>query len=115
MNDPDAQSFLGAAYATGDFDAWQRPKNEAEAVRWYSAAAKQGHEDAQYNLGFMLLLGEGVAPDPNAAVVWLERAAQGGSDDAAKLLADLYDGWGQERGVRRDPDRAAYWRARVER
>jgi TPR repeat protein len=119
LNDPGAQYGLGASYATGDFDtwqrSWQRPKNERAALRWYSAAAEQGHVEAQYNLGFMLLLGEGTAPDASAALRWLERAAQRGSNDAAKLLSDLYDGWGQERGVARDLERAAYWRARVER
>ena len=118
LRDAAAQYELGASYATGNFDtwhrSWQRPKDERAALRWYSAAAEQGHVEAQYNLGFMLLLGEGAAPNASAALAWLERAGEGGSNDAARLLADLYAGSGQERGVPRDVERAAYWRARVE-
>jgi TPR repeat protein len=102
------------AYATGDFGAWQQAKDERKALRWYARAAEQGDAEARYNLGFMLLLGEGTKADPDAAVALLEQAAQADRYDAAKLLADLYDGWGVERGVPRNAARAAYWRARVE-
>jgi len=102
-------------YATGDFGEWPELKNEAKAVRWYAAAAQRGHAEAQYNLGFMILLGEGTSPNAEIALRWLEQAAQSGSEDAAKLLCDLYDGWGQERGVPRNPERAVYWRERLAR
>jgi TPR repeat protein len=38
----------------------------------------------------MLLLGEGVAADAEAAVRWLVRAASAGHGPAAALLAELY-------------------------
>ena len=38
----------------------------------------------------MALLGEGTDRDPEAAVRWLTRAAEGGHAEAAKLLAELY-------------------------
>jgi hypothetical protein len=112
LGDGDAQCGLGAIYATGDHDEWPSLKSEAKAVRWYTRAAQHGHAAAQYNLGFMILLGEGTSADPDLALRWLERAAEGGSDDAAKLLCDLYDGRGQARGIAHDPERAAHWRSR---
>jgi TPR repeat protein len=33
-----------------------------EAVNWYRKAAEQGDERAQYNLGVMYAIGQGVAP-----------------------------------------------------
>src|SRR6266478_2952160 len=51
-----AQRELGVNYATGD---WCGPKDLAEAARWYRLAAGKGHAESQYDLGFMLLLGEG--------------------------------------------------------
>jgi TPR repeat protein len=36
------------------------PKNAVEAVRWYRLAADQGVAQAQYNLGLMYGLGQGV-------------------------------------------------------
>jgi hypothetical protein len=117
LNSANAQMHLGVFYATGDFGDWERPdlKNERKAVRWYTAAAQQGLPEAQYNLGFMILLGEGTLPNAERSLHWLEMAGHGGSEEAAKLLGDLYDGWGQGRGVQRDGDRAAYWRARAPR
>ncbi len=51
-----AQRALGVLYATGD---WSGPKDLVEAARWYRLAAEKGHAESQYDLGFMLLLGEG--------------------------------------------------------
>src|ERR1700736_2530528 len=51
-----AQRQLGVMYATGD---WSGPKDLAEAARWYRLAAEKGNAESQYDLGFMLLLGEG--------------------------------------------------------
>ena len=38
-------------------------KDKAEAVKWFSKAAEQGHAVAQYNLGECYLNGCGVAKD----------------------------------------------------
>jgi TPR repeat protein len=83
----EAQRDLGALYATGD---WTGPRDPARAAEWYRRAADRGHADAQYNLGFMYLLGEGVTSDPKEGLRWLVRAADQGEDQSFRLLADLY-------------------------
>jgi TPR repeat protein len=74
-------------YATGD---WTRPKDPTKAVYWYRLAAERGHHDAQYNLGFMYILGEGVTADVAEGLLWLHRSADQGNRSAMRLLADLY-------------------------
>lgn len=54
-----------------------------EALRWYRAAARQGHVAAQMNLGDYLARGLGAKRDPVAAWMWLELAARQGSDWSA--------------------------------
>jgi TPR repeat protein len=82
-----AQRDLGALYATGN---WTGPKDSVQAVQWYRRAAERGHADAQYNLGFMYLLGEGVQNDPEEGLRWLRLAAAQGDGSAMRLMADLY-------------------------
>jgi len=82
-----AQRDLGAKFATGD---WSGPKDLALAVSWYRKAAERGHDDAQYNLGFMLILGEGAPADVEEGLRWVTRAALQGDYSARKLLEDLY-------------------------
>ena len=72
-------------HATGD----GARRNDVLAVRWYSRAAHRGDPESQYDLGYMLLLGEGVAADRTEARRWLERAAANGHAGAAALLQDL--------------------------
>ena len=83
----DAQRDLGALYATGD---WTGPRDAIRAAEWYQRAAERGHPDAQYNLGFMCLLGEGVEANPDEGLRWLKRSADQGDECAIRLLADLY-------------------------
>ena len=104
-----AQRSLGVAYATGD---WTGPKDLAEAARWYRLAAEKGEADSQYDLGFMLLLGEGGPKNIEEGIVWLERAAEQGQFSAFRLLADCYENGYCD--VPRDAEKAALWRGKVE-
>jgi TPR repeat protein len=107
----EAQRDLGALYATGD---WTGPKDPAQGAEWYHKAAERGHPDAQYNLGFMYLLGEGVPVDTEEGLRWLHRSAKQEeghafrfSGHAFRLLADLYrHGY---YGVPLDIKQADYW------
>ena len=45
-------------------------RNLVEAVRWYRRSAEQGNRYAQYNLGVMLLKGQGAPQDAEAAFGW---------------------------------------------
>jgi TPR repeat protein len=100
----EAQRDLGANFATGD---WTGPKDPAQGAAWYRKAAERGHSDAQYNLGFMYILGEGVLADVGEGLRWLHRSADQGEGFAFRLLADLYrHGY---YGVPLDPKQADYW------
>jgi TPR repeat protein len=104
----DAQYNLGASYATGDwYDGWRGPRDDAEAVKWYSRAADHGNPGAQYSLGFMLLYGEGGRQDSTEGIAWLEKAAGSGEDQARRFLADIYE-YGLF-GVARNPLAAERW------
>ena len=61
----------------------------SKAVEWYLNAAKQGHVNAQYNLGLCYAVGEGVDEDEEEAVKWLRKAADQGHVDAKKKLKEL--------------------------
>lgn len=104
----DAQHAVGACYATGD---WDGEKDEAEAVKWYTRAAEAGHSASQYDLGFMLLLGEGTEKDVQKGLWWLEQAVANGASYAASLLADIYTNGRFELAV--DMEKARYWNARA--
>jgi hypothetical protein len=100
----EAQRDLGALYATGD---WTGPKDPALGAEWYRKAAERGHPDAQYNLGFMHLLGEGVPSDPEEGLRWLHLSADQGEGFSFRLLADLYrNGY---YGVPLDTKQADHW------
>jgi TPR repeat protein len=45
---------------------------------------------SQYDLGFMLLLGEGTGKDIQEGLWWMEQAASNGGEYAARLLTDIY-------------------------
>jgi len=103
----EGQRDLGALYATGD---WTGPHDPVRAAEWYRRAADRGHADAQYNLGFMYLLGQGVPSDPKEGLRWLLSAADQGDEASFRLLADLYrDG---HYGVPLDPAEAERWDTR---
>jgi len=89
-----AQYNLGVMYATnGRYEA---------AQHWYRKAALRGHREASYNLGLLLLVGQGGPRDEIRAVRWIDNAATRGLPEAHYLLGRLnYEG----RGVARDPAR----------
>ena len=102
--DLEAQHNVGACYATGD---WDGPKDETEAVKWYRSAAESGHALSQYDLGFMLLLGEGINKDIEKGLWWMEQAAKNGNASAARLLSETYQNGVFE--VEADAEKAKYW------
>jgi TPR repeat protein len=104
-----AQRELGVMYATGD---WSGPKDLAEAARWYRLAAEKGNAESQYDLGFMLLLGEGEPKNTKEGVMWIERAGELGQYNAFRLLVDCYANGYCDVPV--DAGKAALWRSRLE-
>ena len=104
-----AQRELGALYATG---WWTGPKDPVEGARWYRRAAERGHAEAQYNLGFMILEGEGTEKNVDEGLYWLHLSAEQGEDQAIRLLADAYAGG--YFGVPADAEKAAFWNAKLD-
>lgn len=100
QNMPVAQRELGLLYQG-------RPRQRAEAVTLFEAAARGGDAEAAFRLGEMLRLGgAGVAAQPAAAAPWYQLAAQRRHARAALVLGQLYKNGD---GVARDDRLAARW------
>jgi len=84
--------------------------NFAAAFEWCQRAADANLPWAQYNLGLMYQIGEGVAPSEAEAAHWFRLAASQGFADAQQRLADLYY-LGQS--MPRDYAQAALWYRRA--
>ena len=64
-------------------------RNAHEAVKWFRAAAEQGHAYAQYNLGLSYADGDGVEQDKAEAAKWYGKAAEQGYEAAKAALKGL--------------------------
>jgi TPR repeat protein len=73
-----------------------------EAFRWLEAGARAGQPNSVGLLGYAILHGLGVEPDPTAARPYLEAGARLGSQSTKKIL-DSLNAW--------EKDRAAAWDA----
>ena len=79
----------------------------ATARHWFSKAAEQGHSEAQFRLGFLLLQGrEDEIPKPSEAAEWFLKAANNGHVEAQFTLGrQCLEG----RGVVKDSTKALAW------
>ncbi len=85
--DPEAQYKLGVAY----FHGRGVEQDYVAASKWYQAAAEQGNDKAQFNLGLMCLDGnQGVAKDEAEAARWFRKASEHGHAKARFNLGRLY-------------------------
>lgn len=103
----------GALAAAAGFDEGVRAfnsKNHAAALQLFRAEADQGHAGAQYYLGQMYLLGEGVAADYEQAAKFFLAAATSGNVDAQFYLGTLYY---LGEGVSKDYAKALLWYRRA--
>jgi len=81
----DAQFNLGQAYKLGR----GVPANAATAQSWYQKAARQGHEQAQVNVGLLLYNGG----RRQEALPWIRKAAELGDPRAQYILGtELFNG-----------------------
>ncbi len=99
----DAQAWLGYLLDLAE--------ENTEAVRWYRAAAEQGHSDGLAGLADMYAKGEGVDRDLAEARSLYEKAADAGHDRAARVLAHAYENGGLD--IEPDAGEAAYWQSRA--
>jgi len=80
------QRLLGWCYANGN----GVPKDEKEAVNWYSKAAEQGDADGQRLLGWCYENGKGVAKDEKEALGWYLKATDNGQSWSAERVGEIY-------------------------
>jgi tetratricopeptide (TPR) repeat protein len=95
-----ADDSLGAgmaAYHAGNYE---------EAFRIFTIYAEQGDAAAQYKLGVMYEIGEGVPENDAEAVQWYRKAAEQGSVEAKARLGAFYL---LGRAVEHDPNKALRW------
>ncbi len=65
------------------------------AARYYGRAAQQGYADAQYRYGKCLENGTGVPKNAGEAVIWYQKAAAQGQEDASQELETTQTGSGR--------------------
>lgn len=70
--------------------AFQNANEHAKALPLMIEAAELGNVEAMSVLGSMYLLGNGVKEDGRLAVTWLQKAVDGGFEDAVSLLGMAY-------------------------
>lgn len=64
--------------------------NYKEAIVWYTKAAKQGYVDAESELAFIYLNGEGTPVNKSEAIKWLQKAGEHGDALSQYTLGCLY-------------------------
>jgi uncharacterized protein len=77
-----------AQYNIGVMHEWGNgvPKNNVEALKWYSISANLSHKDAQNNLGAMYSKGEGTEQNFIEALKWFIISAKNGSEGGQKNI-----------------------------
>lgn len=78
----------GEEYYFGDEET---EPNYKEAIKWYRKAAKAGHADAQFSLGYCYLNGQGVATDEEVACKWLKKATEQKHPEAMYNLGTCFE------------------------
>ena len=61
----------------------------AQAAEWYSKAARKGHSEARYKIGWMYEEGIGVEQNYSRAMWWYKKAITSGYKDAQKFYDKL--------------------------
>ncbi|MFT7219387.1 MAG: hypothetical protein ACI8Z1_001001 [Candidatus Azotimanducaceae bacterium] len=83
--DARSQTVLAIMYKYGE----SVPIDLSAAYDWYMKAAIQGYPPALYNVGMMLVNGQGVASNAEEAKQWLQKAVDAGYERAEDMVAKL--------------------------
>ncbi|MBX3329668.1 MAG: SEL1-like repeat protein [Nitrospira sp.] len=83
-----------------------KAKDFAGAAKIFQKLADQGNPNAQLQIGYQYLYGEGVRQDSDAAVHWYRKSADQGNSVAQANLGKMYE---DAIGVREDWAEAARW------
>ena len=78
---PGLQHSLGGAYYNG----WGVPQDPVKAATWFRKAAKQGHAEAQFDLGAIYAYTDNVQ-----AASWWRKAADQGDAEAKSALQGMH-------------------------
>lgn len=111
LGNPDAQRLLQEIQQKYDKCSDQTESvftamTNNKELELYRKKAEQGDADAQYQLGNVFFVGEGVEEDNDEAIKWFRKAAAQGHADAQYQLGEIYY-WGQ--GVDEDYNEAIDW------
>jgi len=101
----DVQFKMALAYKVGEEG---KEKDLVKAMTYLEKAADQKHKDAQYELGYCYMTGQGINEDDVKAFSWFEKAAANGSTNARsfKSLADVQYKMALDN---KDPAKASTW------
>jgi TPR repeat protein len=69
-------------------------KNRDEAIRWFDAAASKDHDEAQLNLGLLLM--QGSSDEQLSGIKWIKIAAQNENQEAIEWLKTAAQSGNQE-------------------
>ena len=69
----------------------RQERDEERAAHWLERAAEREVPVAQYNLGLLLMRGEGTAADERRGAELVQRAAEGGLAEAQAKLGLMYE------------------------
>jgi TPR repeat protein len=81
-----AQYALGLMFHNGQ----GTPKDDKQAIYWYTKSAEQGSVSAQLNLGVKFVSGQGTLKDDKQAVYWYTKSAEQGLSDAQFNLGFMF-------------------------
>lgn len=84
----EAQFSVANQYSGHEVSQWAEFNCEL-AVRWYRAAAEQGHAKAQWMLGDCYAFGLGVQQNDDEAIAWALKASNQGDEGGQRLLTAL--------------------------
>jgi TPR repeat protein len=107
--DTQAQKTKGTVHFEAGVSALEA-NNMSLAFKEFSAAAKEGHSDSQFNLGLMYEQGIAVTKNEKEAFYWYGKAASQGNAGAQYNLGVLYE---NGRGTAVDFTKANEWYRRA--
>ncbi|MBL0942047.1 MAG: sel1 repeat family protein, partial [Alphaproteobacteria bacterium] len=76
------------------------------AAYWFNEAAMQGYSPAQFSLGYIYSVGQGVAQNNEIALQWFQKAAEQGNAEAQVNLVVMY---AEGQGVTQNNEIALEW------
>ena len=84
------QYAIASCYDEGDRGVPEGKADKRQAASWYLKAAKQGHAEAQNNLGLLYRDGKGVPQDKEEAFEWFSKSAMQGNKYAQYNLGNMF-------------------------